>query len=173
MKIENPKSFRNNIRNKFNDIIDDKKKSNNLEKSIFNFAIRDAKEKKIVRKWDNNLFVLIYLNKCRNIMMNIQPNKHVQNNNLLKKIKSGEVNTKELGLMNPREIHPARWKTLVDAKIKRDNHHDNSLAAATDEFKCFKCMQRRCTYYQLQTRSADEPMTTFVTCLVCGNNWKC
>ena len=27
-------------------------------------------------------------------------------------------------------------------------------------------------YIQLQTRSADEPMTTFVLCLECGNRWK-
>ena len=36
--------------------------------------------------------------------------------------------------------------------------------ATTDQFKCSKCHQRKCTYYQMQTRSADEPMTTFVTC---------
>eukprot|EP00439_Symbiodinium_sp_Y106_P042252 s4841_g5.t1 len=28
------------------------------------------------------------------------------------------------------------------------------------------------TYFQMQTRSSDEPMTTFVTCLTCGNRWK-
>ncbi len=44
--------------------------------------------------------------------------------------------------------------------------------AATDIFKCGKCKQRKCSYYQMQTRSADEPMTTFVTCLVCDNRWK-
>ena len=31
----------------------------------------------------------------------------------------------------------------------------------------------QCSYYQLQTRSADEPMTTFVTCINCGARWKC
>jgi transcription elongation factor S-II len=29
------------------------------------------------------------------------------------------------------------------------------------------------TYYEMQTRSADEPMTVFVSCLNCGKNWKC
>ena len=42
----------------------------------------------------------------------------------------------------------------------------------TDQFKCSKCGQRKCTYYQKQTRSADEPMTTFITCVNCGKNWK-
>lgn len=31
--------------------------------------------------------------------------------------------------------------------------------AETDAFKCGRCQQRKCTYYQMQTRSADEPMT--------------
>jgi len=47
------------------------------------------------------------------------------------------------------------------------------MMAATDQFKCYKCKKRKCTYYEMQTRSADEPMTTFVTCLSCGNRWKC
>ncbi|KAG8962466.1 RNA polymerase II elongation factor [Tulasnella sp. 419] len=53
----------------------------------------------------------------------------------------------------------------------------NSLGAAeqeaeTDAFKCGRCKQRKTRYRQAQTRSADEPMTTFVTCTNCGNRWK-
>ncbi len=44
--------------------------------------------------------------------------------------------------------------------------------ATTDQFQCGKCRQRETQYYQMQTRSADEPMTTFVTCVNCGNRWK-
>lgn len=35
----------------------------------------------------------------------------------------------------------------------------------TDAFKCGRCQQRKCTFYQLQTRSSDEPMTIFITCM--------
>jgi transcription elongation factor S-II len=61
-------------------------------------------------------------------------------------------------------------------KMQKQNLDDARVADAntveTDEFKCGKCGQRRTTYYQKQTRSADEPMTTFVTCLNCNNRWK-
>jgi len=42
----------------------------------------------------------------------------------------------------------------------------------TDMLKCGKCKKNNCTYNQIQTRSADEPMTTFVLCNECGNRWK-
>lgn len=64
----------------------------------------------------------------------------------------------------------------VDAKIAEQNLHNSQMAkdtaAETDQFKCNRCQQRRCKYYQMQTRSADEPMTTFVTCVNCGNRWR-
>lgn len=38
--------------------------------------------------------------------------------------------------------------------------------------KCGKCRKSNCTFFEMQTRSADEPMTVFVTCNECGNRWK-
>ncbi|CAG5085476.1 Oidioi.mRNA.OKI2018_I69.PAR.g10904.t1.cds [Oikopleura dioica] len=34
------------------------------------------------------------------------------------------------------------------------------------------CTNRRAYFFQLQTRSADEPMTTFYRCTVCAHQWK-
>ena len=70
-------------------------------------------------------------------------------------------------------MNPERWEVLIQAKKKREeNLCKMDMDAATDEFKCYKCKNRKCTYYQLQTRSGDEPMTTFIMCLVCGSSWK-
>ena len=49
---------------------------------------------------------------------------------------------------------------------------EKSLMASTDLFECRRCGKRECTYREVQTRSADEPMTIFVLCLGCGNRWK-
>lgn len=57
-------------------------------------------------------------------------------------------------------------QNLLNSQLAKDN------AAETDQFKCGRCNQRKCKYYQMQTRSADEPMTTFVTCVNCGNRWR-
>jgi len=59
----------------------------------------------------------------------------------------------------------------------RKNAMNESVAASdtqaeTDMFQCSNCKKRRCKYFQMQTRSSDEPMTTFVSCLNCGKRWK-
>ena len=174
MKIANPEIFRVNVTKKLNNVIKRKKLSLNLEKGIYNYTIQTARLRNIVRKWDNNNFVMLYLNKYRAIFANLNNKSHVRNSFLLEKINNGDIPVHKVATMNDREMFPEKWKDLIEDKIKRDNNmYTENLAAATDEFKCYKCKKRQCTYYQMQTRSADEPMTTFVTCLNCGNNWKC
>ena len=50
MQINNPSEFRANITKNLNKHIKNKKSSLNLEKGIFNYAIKTAKEKNVVRK---------------------------------------------------------------------------------------------------------------------------
>ena len=174
MNIPHPKEFRSKINQHIYKLIEDDKKSINIEKSIFNSAIAQAKKKKIVRKWDNPNFIILYINGLLSVLQNIDPTSHVHNIEFVKNIKKDKIGADKVGYMNERDMFPKKWKLLVEKKIKRDNNmYKENLAAATDEFKCYKCKQRKCTYYQMQTRSADEPMTTFVTCLCCGTHWKC
>ena len=99
---------------------------------------------------------------------------NIQKNNILEQIKNDELLTQQLAFMTHQEIDPERWHELIERKIKRDESKMNHrVEASTDMFRCKKCKSKRCTYYELQTRSADEPMTTFVTCLVCQKRWKC
>ena len=173
MEIENSQEFRGNLQKKVNEIIKNKIISINLEKAIFNYTIQESKKRKIVRKWSNLNFVQIYINKFRDIYSNINPKSSCSNKTLLKNLKKGKLKPQKLAFMTHQEMSPKKWKKLIEAKIKRDkNLTEVDMSAATDEFKCFKCGKRLCTYYQLQTRSADEPMTTFITCLNCGNRWK-
>jgi len=87
------------------------------------------------------------------------------------------------GLIDPVSLLDLAPEQLASAERRTENeaireHATNEAVrgqkkeASTDAFKCGKCKQRKCTYYQLQTRSADEPMTTFVTCVNCDNRWK-
>jgi transcription elongation factor S-II len=167
-KIENPDTFRSNIRLKLDDIIHNEKNSINLEKGIFNFALNEAKNRKVVKKWDNPYFVQIYMDRLRSIFNNLN------NKNLLEQINSCTIKSHTIAFMTHQEMNPEKWDELITAKSKRDqNKFETNLEAATDTFTCRKCKSNKCTYMQLQLRSADEPMTTFVTCLSCGNRWRC
>jgi DNA-directed RNA polymerase subunit M/transcription elongation factor TFIIS len=65
------------------------------------------------------------------------------------------------------DLQPDKWETLKQKdrslKMKLEN------LATTDNYKCPKCKKRKATVTQVQTRSADEPATTFVRCMECGH----
>jgi transcription elongation factor S-II len=166
-KIENPDQFRINIRQKFASFFNSEKHAINLEKGVHNWALKEATNKKVVKKWDNPFFVQIYLDHLRSIYINLS------NEKLINMINSGEIKAQELAFMTHQEMYPEKWEELIKAKSIRDkNKFEQTLEAATDTFTCRKCKSKKCTYYQMQTRSADEPMTIFVTCIDCGNRWK-
>jgi len=166
--IENPDEFRKNITNRLECCKLNPEACINIEKGIYNFSIKEAFNKKLPKKWDNPLFVRIYLDRLRTIYFNIQ------NPNLREIINSKKIKAHEVAFMTHQEMDPERWTSLIDAKIKRDKKkYETRMVAATDTFTCRNCKSNECTYYQLQTRSADEPMTTFVTCINCGNKWRC
>jgi len=166
-KIENPDTFRVNIRKKINEKLNNEQASLNLEKGIFNYTLKEADQRKIIKKWDNKFFVQIYLNHLRSILSNL-------NDKWIEEINSGAIQSHKLAFMTHQELNHEKWSKLIEMKSKRDkNKFEVSMAASTDTFTCRKCKGNQCTYYQMQTRSADEPMTVYVSCLKCGNRWKC
>ena len=167
-KIENPEQFRKNIREKLKAFFEKEKDAINLEKGVHNWSLKEATNKKVVKKWDNPFFVQIYIDHLRSIYINLT------NETLIKMVNDGEIKSQDIAFMTHQEMCPEKWEELIKAKIIRDkNKFEQNIEAMTDTFTCRKCHSKKCTYYQMQTRSADEPMTTFVTCLNCDNRWKC
>jgi transcription elongation factor S-II len=98
---------------------------------------------------------------------------YVKNKSFIDKINNNELNLDKIAYMSYQEIFPEHWKKMMDDKYKRDKLlYEEKAEAMTDQFKCGRCKSRKCTYFELQTRSADEAMTIFITCLTCGNRWK-
>ena len=141
--------------------------SANLEIAILNYSLKEADAHKIRKQWENGLFVQIYVSHLRSVMSNLTPA-------WIDALATQTVRARDLPFMTHQEWNPDKWGPLIDMKSKRDkSKYETNLAAATDTFWCRKCKQNKCTYYQMQTRSADEPMTTFVTCVLCNTRWKC
>ena len=140
-----------------------------LEIGIYNTAIKRSKEVKIICAWRNRDFTRMYDNICVTILSNIRS----PSSRLAQRLKDGEFAPSKLADMTPQEMMPELWKPLIDKTIWRNEHVlEERPAAMTDSFKCGKCKKRECTYQELQLRSADEPMTIFVTCLNCGHRWR-
>jgi transcription elongation factor S-II len=167
-------NIRERIRDKLNIVCNDREISNSIETGIFNSVIKQAEHKGIVKKWDNNHFYKLYILKVIGIYSNLKTNTYIKNDYLLEKIKEGKIEPYDISFMQPYELFPDRWKTILDKKQKRDElKYEKRSEIATNLYRCGNCGKRECTFYQLQTRSSDEPMTTFVTCLNCDKRWKC
>ncbi|XP_018422789.1 PREDICTED: transcription elongation factor A protein 1 isoform X1 [Nanorana parkeri] len=136
---------------------DDEELGAQIEESVFQeFKNTDPKYKNRVRSRIANLKDAKNPNLRRNVLCgNISPN-------VFAKMSAEEMASDELKEMR---------KNLTKEAI-REHQMAKTGGTETDLFSCGKCKKKSCTYTQVQTRSADEPMTTFVFCNNCGNRWK-
>lgn len=113
-----------------------------------------------------------YKAKIRSFFVNL---KDKNNPGLREGVVSGDLPIHRFCKMTSQEMASEERKA-ANSKIMEDNLFKalgaGEVQAETDAFQCGRCKQRKCRYRQAQTRSADEPMTTFVTCTVCNNRWK-
>lgn len=145
----------------------------NLEKSILNWTTRRTKSLMDIPAWDNENFVNRYRQKFLTLCFNFD-----KSESLRKSVKEGKIKSTELMNFEPNELWAqGPYSKAVEKKIykelQKQRLENEALRGIEGFFTCGKCKSKKTTYYQLQTRSADEPMTTFVSCLNCGKRWKC
>ncbi|KAA0719290.1 Transcription elongation factor A protein 1 [Triplophysa tibetana] len=113
-----------------------------------------------------------YKNRVRSRISNL---KDTKNPNLRKNVLCGNVSPERIAKMTAEEMASDELKEMRK-NLTKEAIRDHQVAATggtlSDLFTCGKCKKKKCTYTQVQTRSADEPMTTFVFCTECGNRWK-
>lgn len=130
-------------------------------------SIEDAVFSLCKDKVDDN-----YRLKTRSLVMNLRNKKNPE---LRSSILNGDLKPAKLVTMSSKELAPEALKKEMET-LHQKNLFDAQGAvqkrAVTDRFTCGKCKKKEVSYYQMQTRSADEPLTTFCTCESCGNRWK-
>jgi len=113
-----------------------------------------------------------YKVKFRSLFNNL---KNVKNTQLRERVLSGELDVPTLCVLTPKQL-ASKEKQQRDRELEeyclREAIRGGEEEQTTDMFTCGKCKESKCSYTQLQTRSADEPMTTFVKCTNCGHRWK-
>ncbi|XP_072267303.1 transcription elongation factor A protein 1 isoform X2 [Pyxicephalus adspersus] len=113
-----------------------------------------------------------YKNRVRSRIANL---KDVKNPNLRRNVLCGNIAPSVFARMSAEEMASDELKEMRKNLTKeaiREHQMARTGGTQTDLFSCGKCKKKNCTYTQVQTRSADEPMTTFVFCNECGNRWK-
>ncbi len=147
------------------DILNNIQKAIALEKGIFEFSL--------IHTFMNNLqekFVIsVYLDKIDDIKNNINGNEKINNETLKNAILSDEIRPELVAFLSPQQMHPKRWAEILNIRKYREDKENN--IATTDLYKCRKCGERKAKISQMQIRCADEPTSTFVTCLVCYNTF--
>ena len=157
---------------KLNLIINDKNICENIEKSIYNYASEQCKNKNIQPNIDNQIFLRIYVNKLMSIYNNLDKNSYIKNESFHDEVIDGSINLEQIAFLSPQEINKKHWKKYIDKQSAVDEFlYSRSAGIRTQEYKCGRCKEHNCSYYQMQVRCSDEPMTTFINCLNCGNSW--
>ncbi|XP_052475083.1 transcription elongation factor A protein 3 isoform X21 [Carassius gibelio] len=113
-----------------------------------------------------------YKNRVRSRISNL---KDPKNPNLRKNVLAGAIELRRIATMTAEEMASDELKQLRNVLTQeaiREHQMAKTGGTTTDLLQCGKCRKKNCTYNQVQTRSADEPMTTFVLCNECGNRWK-
>ena len=142
-----------------------------INESIISSVKDNLRKKKNMRFQDQEIWQLrpfldAYRLKAFSVIQNIESKRNPVFRN---KILSGEIKPENVGQMTPEEMFPEHY---LAAKKRAAELQGKESEGVKGMFICSKCKSDKTTYHQMQTRSADEPMTTFVLCTNCGNRWR-
>lgn len=138
------------------------------EIGAYNTAIDWAEKNGIPRTWASPNFTDNYKAMVRKVYWNIMYTPRVG-----ARIAADEIKPHDVAHMSRYDLYPELWTGLSDQEMDRLRKTLNmTQTSMTDTVFCRKCHKNKISYFELQTRSADEPMTTFYRCLSCGHHWR-
>lgn len=115
-------------------------------------------------------------NKYYNLSSDIQKNIKLEKKNEIltylekKSINIGDIkNISELLDLSNFEIAYSNFENIINIKEEKRNKLEN--VSYSNAYKCYKCGNNKTSVVYVQTRSCDEPMTAFVKCIKCQNQF--
>jgi DNA-directed RNA polymerase subunit M/transcription elongation factor TFIIS len=167
-------AIRDKVTENFGEFLDETA-CKHLEEAILHVVCEQAIKENIELDWNNRVFWNMYRSRaisfyeyCTRVNTSVG-----YDQNWLEKVKNNEVTFRQFAEMSAVDLCPSRWKDSIEKIIESEKKLYSKNESAAIFMWCSGCKKKtKCDYYQMQTRSADEPMTTFVTCLECDRRWK-
>ena len=165
----------------------------NIEKAVWLWAVEETKRNNEKAAFENRLLRWRYKQKIIQLMKELTRSPVVActltpqgdgvkltcqvQPQLLYRLLRKEVKSQDLPSMRAEQLQPDGPWSRAAFKLKEKELSMEKMRVKEEDyeglFKCGRCKSKKTTFFQMQTRSADEPMTTYVTCNGCGNRWKC
>lgn len=137
-----------------------------VEQAVYNLPASSAENSSAPHTTD------VYKEKIRSLYQNL---KNKANPDLRTRILNEQISAQRFATMTHEEMK-SEEQQAEDEKLKKENLSNAMVpvdeVSMSDYLECGRCKQKKVSFTQAQTRSADEPMTTFCKCLNCGNRWK-
>lgn len=171
-KSKKPMDIRAHSRKEFLGLFNgDESAAKNCEIAILNWTQRRFPDPE-KRSWENRVFKMMYKNRFILVRRALSNNPKLSECLLERSLKF-----KDFMMFTPEMLEPDG--PAATAKRRHDQHEfDIEMTKMKNDeeyqgiLQCRKCRSKKTTYHQMQTRSADEPLTTFAQCLACGNRWR-
>lgn len=139
-----------------------------LEKALFNAVIDIAEKSNIDLNWKSFQFRNAYKQKTTSLLFNLTDK---NNTTLLDRVANGTIPLENLPRLTSHDLNPQLWAPIFE-KVGQVHDMGDESTKVDGMFRCGKCKSYKTYQYQLQTRSADESMTTYVTCVECKHVMK-
>lgn len=164
-------TVRAKVVSRFEKALGDTTLARHLEICLWNWTIKTCIRDRIPRYWDNARFRYRYTTRALSLAFNAS---HPKNPKLRQRLLTKELSLKKFANMTPMEMFPEMYEPIYDRLAMRELR---KMAVSYDDapdgvFTCRNCKSKKTQYTCLQTRSADEPMSIYVSCLKCGKRWK-
>lgn len=167
------KNYRQITKNELKKLKLDNDTIDKLEHSIYNKAIFKSQKNNTYGDFNDIRFRIFYKNTFESVYLNLNKQTYVKNKTLLNRIISKEIDPETVAMKRPHDIYPEIWKDCVEINKKKDEiKYSRRKEQFTDQYYCSRCHHNECSYFEMQVRSIDEPMTTFIKCENCGHRWR-
>lgn len=164
--------IRKYARKQFRTVLD-KPLAKGLEEGCFNYAVEKVlenqhislnPEEEILDQVPFHDLKTIYKQIFIKVISNIKFNKN--SDFVVQKLIEKEWKPQDIPKMHREMLYPEKWDSLY-----RDRTEKTKKKRQKGMHRCPRCKSWYTEYSQMQTRSSDEPMSTFVTC-ECGYRWR-